>query len=82
MLGREGWACLMMGGVENQQQAASQPLALTPCPAFCGLPLPMGSDQLQTTLFSKNKHAYGIGGSFVAIKGNNRVFKKITLRFK
>lgn len=39
-------------------------------------------DQLLTTLFPKNKHAYGIGGSFVAIKGNNRVFKKIALRFK
>lgn len=57
-------------------------LGLTLCPAFCGFPFPMCSDQLQTTLFPKNKHAYGIGGSFVTIKGNNRVFKKITLRFK
>lgn len=51
--------------------------------SFLWLPSPYGlCDQLQATLFSKNKHAYGIGGSFVAIKGNNRVFKKITLRFK
>lgn len=52
-------------------------------PCFLWVPSPYGlCDQLQTTLFPKNKHAYGIGGSFVAIKGNNRVFKKITLRFK
>lgn len=52
-------------------------------PCFLWVPSPYGfCDQLQTTLFSKNKHAYGIGGSFVAIKGNNRVFKKITLHFK
>lgn len=52
-------------------------------PCFLRAPSPYGlCDRLQTTLFPKNKHAYGIGGSFVAIKGNNRVFKKITLRFK
>lgn len=52
-------------------------------PCFLWVPSPYGLyDQLQTTLFPKNKHAYRIGGSFVAIKGNNRVFKKITLRFK
>lgn len=44
-------------------------------PCFLWVPSPYGlCDQLQATLFSKNKHAYGIGGSFVAIKGNNRVF--------
>lgn len=52
-------------------------------PCSLWVPSPYGlCDQLQATLFSKNKHAYGIGGSFVTIKGNNRVFKKITLRFK
>lgn len=44
-------------------------------PCCLWVPSPYGLyDQLQTTLFPKNKHAYGIGGSFVAIKGNNRVF--------
>lgn len=60
----------------------SRLLGLT-LPYFLWAPSPYGLyDQLQTTLFPKNKHAYGIGGSFVAIKGNNRVFKKITLHFK
>lgn len=60
-----------------------QAARLDSLPCFLWVPSPYGlHDQLQTTLFPKNKHAYGIGGSFVAIKGNNRVFKKITLRFK
>lgn len=60
-----------------------QAARLDSLPCFLWVPFPYGlHDQLQTTLFPKNKHAYGIGGSFVTIKGNNRVFKKITLRFK
>lgn len=68
---------------EGRAAVGLQAARLDSLPCFLWVPSPYGlHDQLQTTLFPKNKHAYGIGGSFVAIKGNNRVFKKITLRFK
>lgn len=74
----EGWP-----QQEGRAAADLQAAGLDSLPCFLWVPSPYGlCDQLQTTLFPKNKHAYGIGGSFVAIKGNNRVFKKITLRFK
>lgn len=70
-------------GLGGELAAGPQAASADSSPCFLWAPSPYGlCDQLQATLFSKNKHAYGIGGSFVAIKGNNRVFKKITLRFK
>lgn len=83
-------ACLGLLGVGGEPAPAEgrvavglQAARVDSLPCFLWVPSPYGLyDQLQTTLFPKNKHAYRIGGSFVAIKGNNRVFKKITLRFK
>lgn len=63
VLVREGWACLMMGGVESRQQEGLPAASTDSLPCFLWVPLPMVSDQLQTTFFSKNKHAYGIGGA-------------------
>lgn len=52
MLVREGWAWLLMGGVESQSSRVFQLPALTPYPAFCGFPLPMVSGTNCKPLFS------------------------------
>lgn len=68
---------------EGRAAVGLQAAKVDSLPYFLWAPFPLVSmTNCKTTLFPKNKHAYGIGGSFVAIKGNNRVFKKITLCFK